>query len=371
MDIIAKYSEHLGHLVDSARVHAATMALLQPFGLGLPLPGNEFNGCSLSTVAEVFARTAGHVYESKPSTMAFAMGTTSDFPALIGNIIVTALAAGWEAGSRSFERFVAPVPALNFKPQTRVRVGGFSTLAKIREGQSIPAGGIREYMNTLSVERHGRILKITRELALNGNLAPIIEGAQLLGRAAAASLSAVVFATIQDNPTLADGGALFNSDPTTADGGHANLAASGGLLSASTLGAAKGSMRHQTAPAGDRPLNIRPRLLLVSAEQEDEAWDLVGLPGGFGESGSEEERYMVESGRVELISAPELTGNAWYLAADSKVAPIIEVAYLDGVAMPTIVPYKEFSSDALQLKVLFDFGVAPGDFRGGYKNAGA
>jgi len=353
-----------------AAIHSATEAILEPFGLATPHPENRFRNSRVSAIAEDFV-TAVLGSHDKKRTLPLAMAGTSDFPELMDNVVRTALLAGWEAGPRSYQRFAGTLKAGDFRPQANVRFGGLSRLRRISEGEEIPGGSFSAYVSEIKASRNGLMLHLTEEMLLNNNLAAVIKGAQAIGRAAASTINAAVFNVLRSNPALSDGGALFNATATDQSGGHANAALVDAAISKTSLAIGKAAMRRQCAPKSVNPLNIRPRFLIVSAEAEEDAWGVAGLPFGFGEGGSDVERYMINSGRVEILSDPELEGSGWYLAADPVVAPVVEVAFVDGVAEPVIAAQRNFSSDALHVKVTFDFGVAPGDWRGGYKNAGA
>ena len=96
------------------------------------------------------------------------------------------------------------------------------------------------------------------------------------------------------------------------------------------------------------------------------------MPQGFGESGSDIERYLLDAGRIEPISTPYLSDDTgWYLAADPSVAPILNIAYLNGRREPVVTSQRNFRSNGIEFVVHFDFGVAAGDWRGGYFNPGA
>jgi hypothetical protein len=76
---------------------------------------------------------------------------------------------------------------------------------------------------------------------------------------------------------------------------------------------------------------------------------------------------------AEIIAEPRLdeaSEEDWYLTA-RKGADTIEVAYLDGNAAPTVESTSGFTVDGVTMKVRIDAGVAPMDYRGLLKSAGA
>jgi len=73
----------------------------------------------------------------------------------------------------------------------------------------------------------------------------------------------------------------------------------------------------------------------------------------------------------DIVDSPRITWNAWYMFADPTVAPVIEVAFLDGNDMPFIELENGFEVDGARYKVRLDYGVAEIDYRGGYASVGA
>lgn len=354
-------------------VRGAVSAVLEQYGLAPPDPGNEMRGARLEMIAETCGIKAGIDTRNIGPNRMFevrALYTESDWPGVFNGIAQAALMAGWDSGPSTWQRFCGTVDVRSFRPQERVLVGGFGIFAKVPEGQSIEAQEIPGYAQRLKADRYGLGFGITEEALVNNDLSRLISSAHLAGAAGAASIESVFCTLLASNPNLLDGGALFNATAATNSGGHANRALVDSAISTTAIALGKGAMRRQTAPRVSRPLNIRPRFLLAAAEQEEEAWAVAGLPNGFGESGSDLERYMLQSGRVEVVTTPYLEGPAWYLAADPLVAALANVAFINGRMEPMLSSRKNFGNGGIDFVARLDFGVAPGDFRGGYKNAG-
>jgi hypothetical protein len=70
------------------------------------------------------------------------------------------------------------------------------------------------------------------------------------------------------------------------------------------------------------------------------------------------------------VDTPRLAGTRYYMFADPAEAPVIEVAFLDGVQEPAIEMERGFDVDGTRYKVRLDFGVAAIDWRGAVTNAG-
>jgi len=168
---------------------------------------------------------------------------------------------------------------------------------------------------------------------------------------------------------MADGIALFHAS-------HGNLAGTGSVISTASLDAARKSMRDQkglvATPGEAAPiLNIAPRFLLVGTAYEGLAYTNTSVatvpstPSQVNEYGP--------GGRSSLtpIVEPIITGNQWFLVADSSQQATVEYAYLEGQDGVVVEQNIEFSSDAVSIKARLDFAAKAADWRGVTKNAGA
>ncbi|MBL8107975.1 MAG: hypothetical protein JNJ72_20570 [Anaerolineales bacterium] len=73
----------------------------------------------------------------------------------------------------------------------------------------------------------------------------------------------------------------------------------------------------------------------------------------------------------DVVDTPRITGTRRYLFANPSEAPVIEVAFLDGVSDPYLEVQDGFDVDGARYKVRLDFGIAAIDYRGAVTNAGA
>jgi hypothetical protein len=356
---------------DTHFVRGAALALLEQYGMAPPDPSSNLRGFSVKEIAEQAALRAGlDLHGASSAFKVNGLQTQSDFPNVLATLAIEIVRAGWDAGPLAWQRLCGVSSLRNFKSMQTLYVGGLGVLPKLNEGQPVPARSVPSYLSNSKVDAYGIKFILSREAQLNNDLTAFIADGKSIGYAAAASVEAGVFSVLASNPTLVDSGQLFNATASNQAGGHANRALVDVDLSGTALALGKGAMRRQTASANERPLNIRPRFLVASAELEEDAWSIAGLPNGFGEAGSDVERYMIQSGRVEPITTPYLTGNGWYLFADPLVAPLINVAFLHGKTTPTVVSQTSFDSEAFESIARLDFGAGAADFRGGYFNAG-
>ena len=73
----------------------------------------------------------------------------------------------------------------------------------------------------------------------------------------------------------------------------------------------------------------------------------------------------------DIVDTPRLSGTRRYLFADPALAPVIEVAFLEGQESPVLESQDGWRVDGTEMKVRLDFGVAAVDYRGAVTNAGA
>jgi hypothetical protein len=79
---------------------------------------------------------------------------------------------------------------------------------------------------------------------------------------------------------------------------------------------------------------------------------------------------MVRGLYRDIVDTPRLSGTRVYSFADPNEAPVIEVAFLDGVQEPFLESQDGFTVDGTQYKVRLDVGVGAIDYRGAVTNAG-
>jgi phage major head subunit gpT-like protein len=140
---------------------------------------------------------------------------------------------------------------------------GTFKLLKVNEAGEFKEGSIGEGGEAYRVWTYGRIFSITRQALTNDDLGVFSDLPRTLGAAAAALEADVLAGLVTANPVMADGVAVFHAT-------HGNVAAAGAAIDLTTLSAARVAMRRQTGPGGEA-LNIVPRFLVVSPEQETTA----------------------------------------------------------------------------------------------------
>lgn len=343
--------------------------------------GNEFNGQSLPRLAERALILAGHsvagLSNDGVARRIFATHTSSDFPQLMSNVAGKVLRAAYDNFPNTWNLWAAAGQVSDFKVHPRIQIGAFNNLDTIPEAGEYTYGALGEdYENAQAVTK-GKAIALTRQMLVNDDLGAFTRRAQLMGRAAARSINSDAYAYLTSGasshgPTVSDTGQYFNATAVTTAGGHANLTGTGTALSVASLGVGRLAMRKQKDKSLRDTLNIQPRVLLVPVAKEDLARELMSSTTDF--SNTNANKPNIYKGAFSVVSDPYLDGisaTAWYLFADpADIAPF-EVVFLDGNQAPFMDDAVDFETDAMKFKVRLDYGIAPGDWRAGYKNVGA
>ncbi len=291
--------------------------------------------------------------------------STSDFPWLLENVIGKELQTAYGNFPETWMSIATTSSVPDFKVNSRIRLGSFNSLDTIPEGDEYTSGSFSEEREPITASTKGKMISFTRQAMINDDLGGFMRIAQMMGRAAARTVGNDVYNLITSNPVMSDGVAFF-------DAAHNNLAASGAAPTVITVGEARSAMRLQQDPDGNDSLDIRPKILAVPVALEDTANVLVASETDPGQSNSRRPNPI--RGFAEVTSDPRLDTNsvlAWYLFADPNLVPSYEVAFLDGNQNPFLESENGFTIDGVRWKVRLDYGVAPIDWRGGYKNPGS
>jgi hypothetical protein len=293
----------------------------------------------------------------------------SDFPILLENVMYKTLQAAYAVQPDTWSRFCARGTVSDFRAHSRYRVGSLSNLeAKTELGEfrnkSIPDGE----KGSISAITKGNVINISREAVINDDLGAFVGLSNALGRAAKRTVEADVYASLALNsgagPILSDGLALFHSS-------HNNLLASGTVINTANVDLMRQAMGSQLDVGGNDFLDITPAIWLGPLSLGGLAREVNGAEYNDDSNRQQRKPNVVRGLFSDIVDTPRLTGTAWYTFADPNVAPVLEVAFLDGNDMPYLEMEQGFTVDGSRWKVRLDFGVAGVDYRGARRNPGA
>ena len=349
----------------------ARAGVVQDAAARAALSSNPYRGDRLLDTARASLQRAGvNVAGMTPMEVvaaAFTQGT-SDFPVLLENAMHKTLQAAYATAALTWNRFCATGSVSDFRAHNRYRTGSFGSLDAVNElgefvNKSIPDGE----KASITAGTKGNIINLSRTAIINDDLGAFVGLSNMLGRAAARTVEADVYALLALNsgagPTMGDGKALFHAD-------HGNIT-TGAAITMAALDLDRVAMASQKDVSGNDYLDLRPAVLLVP----------IGL-GGTARSINEAQYDPDTANKLQkpnivnglfrdIVDTPRMTGTRRYLFADPSEAPVLEVAFLDGNQNPYLELQNGFDVDGARYKVRLDYGVGAIDYRGAVTNAGA
>jgi hypothetical protein len=361
----------MGETAEDKALRGAEEALLVRAGIVKheDAKGNEFLGLRMSDFARLSLErngesTRGLSYDGMAG-MALRANTTSDFPVLLENTMHKIVLAAYNTAPDTWRQFCKIGSVSDFRAWKRLRTGTIANLSDVNEHGELTNLNIPDATaESVQASRKGNIISITPETIINDDFNWIADQSSALGRAAARTIEAAVYAKLIANPNMSDGNALMSS-------AHGNLAGSGAVISVASLDAARVAMASQMDISGNDYLEIRPSVLLCPISMGG----LARVTTNSQYDPDSAARLLVPNkinGLVNtIIDTPRLSGTAWYLISAPSDAPVFEVVFLDGNQNPRIAQEECFRTKGLSWSVELPFGVGVIDYKGIYKQPGA
>lgn len=356
----------------------AEKAILARMGRGERESGNEFSGMSLHELAAFALNRAGistrSMSKDQIARKVLASHTTSDFPLLTANVARKRLRDAYAQVPRTWNQLARIGSVSDFKQNDRLTMGSFSSLVLKPERGEYKQGTISEESVGMKIATKGRYISFSRELIVNDDLNALDSMPTKMGQAAGRTVEIDFYTLLNSNsgtgPVMADTGAFFNATAVTTAGGHANYVSSGTVISVASLSAARAAMSRQMDKSLQEYLGLVPAILLVAPEYEGLAYAVLNSLSDPSQSNPAKVNFA-RTFNLKVVSSPYVTGTNWFLFADPNTAEAFEVAFLDGQQEPFIDEEIEFMTDAMNMKVRLDYGVAAIDWKPAYKNNGA
>lgn len=307
-------------------------------------------------------------------------GSTSDFPALMGNLMYRSLIDWYKTVPSEWRNYSALGDLADFRPATRIVGYEAEDLIAVEEDGVYQDSKLADASYTVQVGTYGRAFSINRNVIINDDLGYIKQQPKRFGRAAARSIATFVAATLlEGNGAAFDGTALFHTN-------HSNIATgAGSAFSAANLETAISSMQDQTVLGVFHAVQARWLLIHPSlqwrARQVLNSAIIVAAGGAASDPASQIPNINAIQGALGIVIDPFLTDtNAYYVLADPADVPVLDVVFLNGKQTPDLLiekpvmmnlaggddPY-EFEFDTMRYKVRFDYGGAVSLWWGGYK----
>lgn len=309
------------------------------------------------------------------------LATTSDFSGLVKNALNKMIANTWEnmalAGFDWWKRVVITEHFDSLNTITGILIGTVGDLPAIAEGGEYTELALGDSPETASFQKYGGYVPLTLELIDRDQTRKLKSYARELGNAGIRKISGLVAAIFTANsgvgPTMADGGALFNSTAVTSAGGHANLLTT--ALSASQWDTVQAAVYNQPSliknavgyyGTGSK-MGINPRYTLVPRALELTAKKI--RYGAWENTANIHADNMQQGQMGDVVVVPEWTDtNDWAAVVDPRVIPSIFVGERFGLMPQVFVAGDElspavFMNDETRLKVRHFLAVWVNDFR--------
>ena len=293
--------------------------------------------------------------------------SNTDLPNILSNVTGKTLVEAYQETTSSWRLLAAIKPAANFKEQKGTRPSSIENLAELGAAGEIKHGVLSEEGNyPWSISTFARMLGVTRKDIINDDLGFFDTISPALGTAAGRTLNDTFWEV-----WMTGAGSFWHAN-------NANLTTTGSALS--ITGLAKGIllMRKQVDKNGNS-IEVNPVSLVVPPELELTARPLINsstLVGGSTAGPVDNPMFGVVKNLIvePRLSNTSFTNNsltAWYLNGPIAAESII-VGFLNGMQSPTIeIEQADFNKLGVQMRVVFDFGVALADPRGAVKATGA
>jgi Caudovirus prohead serine protease len=232
----------------------------------------QFVGLSMSEVARACLHRAGistfGMGADRLITRALAPEATSDYPAIMMNVLNKSLRVAYQAAPSGLKEVARETANVDFRAKWRIMLDSTGiVLQPVGEAGEFKKTSMLDGAESYSVATYGDIFTISRQALINDDLNAFGDISRRLGIACAMFEAQVLVNFLLQNssqgPTMAqDGHFLFHAL-------HNNYLAvgAGAAVSVDTVSAARKAMRLQTGIGGGL-IAVKPRYLIVGADQE-------------------------------------------------------------------------------------------------------
>jgi len=309
------------------------------------------------------------------------LATTADFTGLVKNAMNKIVVNTWDqlgrAGYTWWDRIATVEHFNSLNSITGTLVGTVGALPAVAEGAEYTELAVGDSPETATFSKYGGYIPLTIELIDRDMTRKLAAYPRELAAAGLRKISALVAAIFTANsgagPTMADGGALFNSTAVTTAGGHANLLTTALDVTpwdtvASAIYNQPMLIKNLAGIYGTGPkMAINPRFLLVPRALQLKGMQVLYPTIEHTANIFSENMQRGQPG--DVITVPEWTdATDWAAVCDPLLAPAIFIGERFGL-MPQIfdtfgeVSAAVFTNDEHRLKVRHFLSVWVNDFR--------
>jgi len=319
----------------------------------------------------------GRTFRDSRTVLRFAFGrgdilaqgfSTIDVGGILSNVANKFLLEGFFSVERVWRNICAIRNVSDFKTITSYRLIGKDQYERVAPGGEIKHGTLGEEKYTNKADTYGLILTIDRRDIINDDLGALTAVPRKLGRGSGLKINEVFWETFVKSGTFFS---ITNKNLLT------------GPDSALTIdGLTKIEKAFMDMKDSDgKPIGIMPAILLVPTGLSAIAtqfYKAVEMRSNVGDkeymtSNPHQGKFRVEVARYlnNPIYKEFASEKAWYLLADPRDLPVIEVAFLNGQESPTIeTADADFNVLGIQMRGFHDFGCEMQDVRGAIRAKG-
>ena len=276
--------------------------------------------------------------------------TTSDFVGVLDGVTRTVFLDGYQGAPQTFPAWCRAVTVPDFQ-QTLVLSTIWPALRPVPEHAEFKRTRIEPLAvgEPLRVETVGRVVALTRQVALDDDWVQFSALTAALGVAAATGESDAVYGLLLANPVLTDGKTLFSTE-------HGNLLPAA-ALTADSLAAACAALAAQVAATGET-LHLRAAFLLCGVKLGPTARQLVV------QQTPTDPAAAAIAGALQIVQDERIPDDGrWYVTCAPTQCPTLLVARLRDEPEPVLLARDGWDVDGREYKGRDDFGVGVGNFR--------
>jgi hypothetical protein len=348
------------------------LALRAGINVEKPAPGaNELRNLSLRELAIEALRIEGVANAARLSSdeiLRQYLTPTSLFTGIIDQTARTVFEKAYTEAPTTYQLWTRRGTLKDFRPTKTYQVGTAGELLPVPESGELKhdmpnaeEGPQRQLLT------FGRQFTMSRQAFINDDIDFISTIPALYAQSARLGINRLVYQMLAKNPAIWDGKPLFSPE-------HGNISSVNSAPSVEALSDMRMKMKNQKAAGGQVKLNIPAKFLIVPTALETKAGQLIGstvdpsqtnpnIPNPFYNS-------LTVISDAELDDATENGAKEWYLVADQLRSPI-QVDYLNGVDMPTIVMKQPPAGQLGYVwDIYIDYGVTIVDYKTVVKNNG-
>jgi hypothetical protein len=375
---------------DSTREAAVDGLLLRSGMVKVDKPADgadEFRGMSLMDIAKECLRKAGiKIPSDSRKLVALAMGQrfgetisnqTSDFPYVLAATANKSLLAGFELAPSTYQFWARTGSVNDFKAATRVKFSSVGKLKLVNEEAKYTDTARTETKETIQIGTYARRWTMSRQAVINDDLGAFTNTLFQFGMNARMLPNDLAIAVLTANAALTDTYDLFGTEHAN---NHAHTDyrldtldhAKTGLIYLMNLLASQ--KQYVDVSEDAYYLGLRPKVWLVSQTDEIIARQVIfsaadvasstngGVINPFANLGIQ----VVPDQNIKTSS----TDYSYYLFADPRLAPVVEVAFLQGNQQPFMDEKDQVDADGRVWLIRLDCGAAAVDYVGGAREVG-